>query len=771
MKNKKLSIAWRNIIFIMVSFFMASVAAIPALGANGAAAQSSARKLPYENKESFIVTQGYNSPPTHINKDGYALDFTQNGCDAYGKEILASVPGKVWLVEETGYNGGYGTELLVLDDDNTVSRYAHLVQGSISMNVGDKVKTGAVLGMLGNTGLVIGTACADHPGAHLHFAVYDESADGNFSARNPEPLSGYTGIKNGKWYISDNETQKVDLLGDIGAIMTNTVGSLLGAGGSNAGIANGVPASTGLANSSAGVSVSGTASATVAPAATNLSGKNSGGQTQISAVISSSSGAASDENISSSSVSDSNNGAVSIAGSSSTAQNFPPAGGVSFSLPAPAPVAAAGSPESSSAEKSESMPTSAASSSSSETETSLIEESATSSADAVAENSSTTNIEDGSNGSASSTASGSASSATNESASSTAAFSGNASTTADASSSDDGSVLLASNDSAASADSASSTNSEQASSSQDGSDSLAISEIGDDASTTASSSSSASGASAAATSSVPVFSFAAPAPVAGAGSIATFNSNTFAIDLTWVAPQNASGSSKGIVYSIFDLLSAASSSVANANNPGTVRLLWESTSTEFLYPVFRGAGNYWFGILAVDPDGDKSYATTTAYVPDWFATVQPVDDSDSHWSWYSDNWYDLGTGFNGTLHALTVEGYVGSYVNQYRILTSHLSIEEFLDPDYTQLNRQFIVSDNVPFTDVNAKITIGGLNIPLRPDRYYRLYTFQDCQTKSVILKGTVATGTAMWNMFVYGTGRVEYPYSFYPYISWVIDQ
>ena len=48
-------------------------------------------KLPYVKGQSFLVTQGYNTPPTHIKKDSYALDLTQNGCDAYGMPVVAPV--------------------------------------------------------------------------------------------------------------------------------------------------------------------------------------------------------------------------------------------------------------------------------------------------------------------------------------------------------------------------------------------------------------------------------------------------------------------------------------------------------------------------------------------------------------------------------------------------------------------------------------------------------------------------------------------------------
>ena len=140
-------------------------------------------KLPYAKGESFVVTTGYDSPPTHIKKDAYAIDFTQNGCDAYGKPAVAALPGTVWVVQENGYNGGYGTQLLVVSDGAVVGRYAHLIPGSIVVAAGDAIKQGMTLGMIGDTGLVAGMACAEHPGTHLHFALYDASSERVRAAR------------------------------------------------------------------------------------------------------------------------------------------------------------------------------------------------------------------------------------------------------------------------------------------------------------------------------------------------------------------------------------------------------------------------------------------------------------------------------------------------------------------------------------------------------------------------------------------------------------
>ena len=168
-------------------------------------------KLPYAKGKSFIVAQGYNTPPTHIKKDSYALDFTQNGCAAYGKAVVATASGTAMFLSQEGYNGGYGTELIIDHGNNIVSRYAHMIPDSITVAArGAVIRQGQTIGRLGDTGLVAGAACADHPGTHLHFAMDTVNADGTFSAYDPEPISGYTNMLAEKWYLSDNGEEAGD---------------------------------------------------------------------------------------------------------------------------------------------------------------------------------------------------------------------------------------------------------------------------------------------------------------------------------------------------------------------------------------------------------------------------------------------------------------------------------------------------------------------------------------------------------------------------------
>src|ERR1700735_1193768 len=109
-----------RIFFAAIIVAVAAAVIASAIPFFASAGNSEAIKLPYESGQRFVVVQGYNTPPTHINKDLYAIDFSQDGCDAYGKLAVAAADGKVMLAQESGYNGGYGTQVLVVNASRVV---------------------------------------------------------------------------------------------------------------------------------------------------------------------------------------------------------------------------------------------------------------------------------------------------------------------------------------------------------------------------------------------------------------------------------------------------------------------------------------------------------------------------------------------------------------------------------------------------------------------------------------------------------------------------
>lgn len=154
--------------------------------------------LPFPSGEYWFVTQTYNGG-SHVNygfeygDDRYAVDFAQSGCEPYGKDVTPIKSGEVMQVFTDG-NGdhGYGNSVLIDHGDGLVSRYAHFSR--IHVDEGDSVDTSSVIGEVGNSGYAVGSACPEHPGTHLHLALYQDGV-----AIKPEPLSGLSPINSGCW--------------------------------------------------------------------------------------------------------------------------------------------------------------------------------------------------------------------------------------------------------------------------------------------------------------------------------------------------------------------------------------------------------------------------------------------------------------------------------------------------------------------------------------------------------------------------------------------
>ncbi len=90
-----------------------------------------------------------------------------NGVDlasSYGANILASADGEVIISRSSGWNGGYGSYIVLKHGNGTQTWYGHLSATLVS--VGDHVSQGQVIGRMGNTGQVKGPT-----GIHLHFEI------------------------------------------------------------------------------------------------------------------------------------------------------------------------------------------------------------------------------------------------------------------------------------------------------------------------------------------------------------------------------------------------------------------------------------------------------------------------------------------------------------------------------------------------------------------------------------------------------------------------
>lgn len=152
--------------------------------------------LPFPSGHYWKVTQGYETG-THVDwgfeygDDTYALDFSRSGCEAYGMAVNPIEEGDILEVVEE--EAGYGKSILIEHEGGYVSRYAHLLE--IQVSTGQTVDANSKIGDVGNSGDVSGEACTEHPGTHLHMALYL-----NGEGVKPEPLSGSSPINVGCWY-------------------------------------------------------------------------------------------------------------------------------------------------------------------------------------------------------------------------------------------------------------------------------------------------------------------------------------------------------------------------------------------------------------------------------------------------------------------------------------------------------------------------------------------------------------------------------------------
>jgi murein DD-endopeptidase MepM/ murein hydrolase activator NlpD len=129
--------------------------------------------LPYENKTTHLLIQGYFSHFSH--RERAALDFKMKR----GTKILAARDGVVVRVKEDGNKGGlnkkyrpYGNNIVIQHTDGSRAGYWHLQYNGALVNVGDSVKTGQVIALSGKTGY---TALP-----HLHFLVWTFNSRGEW---------------------------------------------------------------------------------------------------------------------------------------------------------------------------------------------------------------------------------------------------------------------------------------------------------------------------------------------------------------------------------------------------------------------------------------------------------------------------------------------------------------------------------------------------------------------------------------------------------------
>lgn len=104
----------------------------------------------------YTVTSHYGN-----RRSGFHTGLDISGGGASGKLVLAAESGTVELVKRS--NRSYGNQVVINHGNGVKTRYAHMLDGSISVSVGQKVSRGQAIGRVGNTG--------NSTGPHLHFEV------------------------------------------------------------------------------------------------------------------------------------------------------------------------------------------------------------------------------------------------------------------------------------------------------------------------------------------------------------------------------------------------------------------------------------------------------------------------------------------------------------------------------------------------------------------------------------------------------------------------
>lgn len=91
-----------------------------------------------------------------------------NGMDMIGKnkrtDYVIAIASGVVITATYSKTAGYYVE--IRHDNGYISRYLHMKKGSLTVQKGDIVQRGQILGFMGNTG--------NSSGAHLHFAIYSK---------------------------------------------------------------------------------------------------------------------------------------------------------------------------------------------------------------------------------------------------------------------------------------------------------------------------------------------------------------------------------------------------------------------------------------------------------------------------------------------------------------------------------------------------------------------------------------------------------------------
>lgn len=128
----------------------------PSTGYGGSYEVVATGKMVWPVSGLYTITSNYGN-----RRSGWHTGVDISGGNASGKLVLAADSGTVELVKFS--NRSYGNQVVINHGNGVKTRYAHMLDGSISVSVGQRVSRGQAIGRVGNTG--------NSSGAHLHFEV------------------------------------------------------------------------------------------------------------------------------------------------------------------------------------------------------------------------------------------------------------------------------------------------------------------------------------------------------------------------------------------------------------------------------------------------------------------------------------------------------------------------------------------------------------------------------------------------------------------------
>ena len=118
-----------------------------------------------------ILTSGFKPPdrPTHSGcdyVDANRLEITPRGVD-----VISIADGEIARISKDATSGNF---IYIKHASGIESFYCHLRDKSVSVKVGDKVKKGQVIAVMGKTGNIISSRTdipEEYRGTHLHFGI------------------------------------------------------------------------------------------------------------------------------------------------------------------------------------------------------------------------------------------------------------------------------------------------------------------------------------------------------------------------------------------------------------------------------------------------------------------------------------------------------------------------------------------------------------------------------------------------------------------------